>query len=184
MCARTCTQSAPMCAHMIRVYVPIPDIFTCISFQSTSTSVMRLEDVLLVGRRIRGVTNQGFYAEKKFLSSSAEEQPHTSPQLRRGRGLCKLTIWGIYMLVETLPLCREGSVNVRTLETNKITALCTWSRSDGKRDTISGVDAISPLVFTLETSILKNKDVCDDLCGCLWRMDSASVISSIATSRR
>lgn len=26
MCARTCTQSAPMCAHMIRVYVPIADI--------------------------------------------------------------------------------------------------------------------------------------------------------------
>lgn len=60
-----------------------------------------------------------------FLSSSAGKQPHTSAQLRRGRGLRKLAIWGIYRLVETLLLCLEGSVNMRTLETNKITALCT-----------------------------------------------------------
>lgn len=39
---------------------------------------------------------------------------------RRGRRLSKLTIWDIYVLIDILPVCLEGSVNVRSLEINKL----------------------------------------------------------------
>lgn len=44
------------------------------------------------------------------------------PVFRKGRGFSRFTIWVVYMLVETLPVCLEGSVNVTALEINKITA--------------------------------------------------------------
>ena len=64
--------------------------------------------------------------------------------------------------VNSLSVCLEGSVSLRSLEINKvINKPCPHGRSVGKKKiNHQGVDAISPQVFTLETLIvLNNKDV-------------------------
>lgn len=153
-----------------------------IKFQATSTSAMKLAEVLLVVRNIRGVTNlRGFVLKKNFSPQVPGSCHIYLPIFRKGRGLSQLTV-GVFTLVGILPVNLEGSVNVRSLEVNKITAHALGASLMGReRETISGVAAISPQVVTLETWILNNKDVCDELRGCLQRTDSASVLASMAT---
>lgn len=71
MCARVCAHGTHPHAYMIYSHA--------IQFQAASTGAMRLADVLLVGRKIRGVTDlRGFRLKKRFLPSSAREQPYMS----------------------------------------------------------------------------------------------------------
>lgn len=105
---------------------------------------------------------------KKNLSPQVPGSSHVFlPIFRKGRGLSKLTA-EVFILVGTLPVSLEGSVNVSSLEGNKTTAHALGTGLLGReRETIGGVAAISSQVVTLETCVLNDKDVCDELRGCL-----------------
>lgn len=149
---RTCPRACLIYSHAIK-------------FQATSTSAMRLAEGAAHGQENQGShQSEGFYPEEKNVSPQVPGSSHTClPMFGRRRGLSKLTLGYLYYRYSPcLP------VDVRSLEVNRVAAPCIWGRSDGKRKkTISGVDAISPQVCTLESLILNNKDVCGDLCGCL-----------------
>lgn len=68
-----------------------------IKFQATSTSAVRLADVLLVVGNIRGVTNlRGFVLKKNFSPQVSGSSHMYLPIVRKGRGLRKLTV-GVFI---------------------------------------------------------------------------------------
>ena len=78
MCVYTCVLRwyTSTCLH---------DKFTCSSVPSNQHQGLRLADMLLVGRKTRGVTAnlRGFRLKKRFLLSSAREQLYMSAQLQK-----------------------------------------------------------------------------------------------------
>ena len=78
MCVHTCVLIwyTSTCLH---------DIFTCSSIPRNQHQCLRLANMLLVGREIREVTAslRGFRLKKRFLLSSAREQPYISAQLQK-----------------------------------------------------------------------------------------------------
>lgn len=126
--AHVCTHSTCARAYLIHSHA--------IKFQTTSTSATRLVDVLLVGRKIRGVTYLRSFRLKTMFSPQVRGSSHTYlPMLRRRKRLSKLTSASLrYVYIRrNSPSMPRRSAKVRSLEINKIIAPCTWGMSDGKR---------------------------------------------------
>ena len=73
---------AHVCAHMVHIHMPTWYIHMQLNSKKPAL-VLKAGKYVLAGRKIRGDTAnlRGFRLKKKFLLSSAREQPYISAQL-------------------------------------------------------------------------------------------------------